>query len=318
MQHKNIKDSMFVFKKPKVSVCIVTYNQEKFIGQCLQSIVEQKTNFDFEIIVGDDASQDGTKQILRQFVERYPGIIRAVFHEKNKGPTNNYLSVHSLARGEYVAHLDGDDLALPGKLQAQAKLLDDRADIALSAHAVNVIDSDRFIGADSNLPELATMADLLLLGTYFVNSSIMYRRCNQFATKIGCDIVDFYSHIEHASKGLIHLNKNLLGSYRWHEAGISKSAAHRDRIEAAYGLAFDRALELGAEETVVIAGRLRQRKSFAIARLAAGDTDGFRSRIKLSRKDRRHASRVHRVLSSARYFTMGSIGAALVHWYINR
>ena len=72
-------------KKPKVSVCVVTYNQEKYIRQCLQSIVDQETDFDFEVIVSDDCSMDGTCAIVQEFVEKYPGMVKPIFHDRNMG-----------------------------------------------------------------------------------------------------------------------------------------------------------------------------------------------------------------------------------------
>lgn len=74
---------------PKVSVCVVTYNQEKYIRQCLQSIVDQETNFLFEIIVADDCSTDGTAAIIRDFYHKYPSIIKSFFHYRNIGPAKN-------------------------------------------------------------------------------------------------------------------------------------------------------------------------------------------------------------------------------------
>ena len=118
-------------KKPKVSVCIITYNQEKYIRQCLQSIIDQETNFDFEVIVGDDCSTDGTRTIVQEFVERYPSIIKTIVQEKNTGGSKNNLDVHAAAIGKYVAHVDGDDYTLPGKLQLQANVLD--ADLMCTA-----------------------------------------------------------------------------------------------------------------------------------------------------------------------------------------
>lgn len=110
-------------KTPKVSVCVVTYNQEKYIRQCLQSIVDQETDFDFEVIVGDDCSTDGTRAIVQEFAEKYPDIVIPIFHEKNIGGTQNYFSVHKLAKGEYVAHIDGDDWWLPNKLSYQVNII---------------------------------------------------------------------------------------------------------------------------------------------------------------------------------------------------
>ena len=129
-------------RPPKVSVCVITYNQERYIRKCLQSLVEQQTNFDFEIIVGDDCSTDGTQAVVREFVERYPQLVRALVQECNTGGSRNNLEVHAAARGGYVAHVDGDDYALAGKLQAQADVLD--RDPACNAvwHRVDYFDDE--------------------------------------------------------------------------------------------------------------------------------------------------------------------------------
>ena len=125
--------------KPKVSVCVVTYNQEKYIRQCLQSIVDQKTSFEFEVIVADDCSTDGTTRILEEFSEKYPHLIRALFQPVNRGPTQNYFDAHNEARGEYVAHLDGDDYCLPGKLQRLAAHLDAHPGCMIVWHRMHVL-----------------------------------------------------------------------------------------------------------------------------------------------------------------------------------
>ena len=65
--------------KPLVSVCVVAYNQEEYIEQCLMSIIDQKTNFEFEIIVSDDFSSDNTSKIIKKISEKYPKIITAIF-----------------------------------------------------------------------------------------------------------------------------------------------------------------------------------------------------------------------------------------------
>ena len=77
----------------KLSVRVITYNQERYIGQCLQSLVDQNGSFDFEVVVGDDCSTDGTKAVVQEFVESYPGIVRAIFQEKNTGGLRNRVSI---------------------------------------------------------------------------------------------------------------------------------------------------------------------------------------------------------------------------------
>src|SRR5690554_1721762 len=108
----------------KVSVCVITYNQEKYIRECLQSIVDQEVDFKIEVIVADDCSTDKTQEIIKEFAHKYPHLIIPIFHSENVGISLNYRSAHDRATGEYVAHCDGDDMWLPGKLTYQAELLD--------------------------------------------------------------------------------------------------------------------------------------------------------------------------------------------------
>lgn len=300
---------------PKVTVCVVTYNQKDFIAQCLQSLVDQQTDFPFEILVGDDCSTDGTSEIVAGFVNKYPGLVFVHRYGANIGAYLNYVRIHSWAAGrgsDYIAHVDGDDCALPGKLQAQADVLDRFPQVALSAHAVRVMGRSQVIGAEEKLPELAGLEDVLRLGAYFVNSSTMYRSVNYVARDEGQDFVDFYLYVEQSTRGAIHLNRRILGEYRWHDLGISKSAAHRDRIEKAYDAAFDLALRSGADSQVVIRSRLKRRMSFSIAALVDGRDDKFRQKIRLSGHEWQFASMPHRVLSLGRFLVRGRIRDYLV------
>lgn len=293
---------------PKVTVCVVTYNQKNFIAQCLQSLVDQETDFPFEILVGDDCSTDGTSEIVNAFVAKHPGRVLHWRHEANVGAYKNYILVHEQAakRGcVYIAHVDGDDCALPGKLQAQVDTLERDPGISLSAHAVRVMGRCINIGDELSLPEQVGIQGLLGLGAYFVNSSTMYRAVNYVPRGIEQDVVDFYLYIEQTAFGDIHLNKAILGEYRWHELGISKSAAHRDRIERAYQAAFDLAIKLGANQEVVERSRLKRQMSFAIAALVDRRDDKFRQKIRLVGREWLSASMAHRILSAGRYLVRG-------------
>lgn len=297
-------------RAPKVSVCVITFNQEAFIGQCLQSIVDQQTDFDFEVIVGDDASTDGTRAVVQKFADRYLGRVRPIYQAQNIGAgARNFRTVHLAARGQYVAHVDGDDLLLPGKLQAQAELLDARPDVAFAAHAVRVIDSDQVLGAETAYPEVGTVYDLLRLGTYFVHSSIMYRRATGGVEPFPEQVIDYYMHIERATHGSIYLDKRPWGCYRLHNGSLSQHIAVRPRMERAYEEAFDHALALGLDDGKVEAARLDRRMKFAIARCISGDSAGYRRSVRLQPGDWPRASLKHRVLHLTRAFP------ALVHLY---
>src|ERR1035437_546330 len=162
--------------RPKVSVCVVTYNQIKYIRQCLQSIVDQETDFVFEVIVEDDFSTDGTRVIVAEFAERYPRIIKPVFLKKNVGPFINYKLAHEKATGLYVAHIDGDDYMLPGKLKRQVEILDNNPEIAIACHLMKG-EGDIPIASENNLhhPRIGNTNTLIEIGCYFCHSSKMNR-----------------------------------------------------------------------------------------------------------------------------------------------
>lgn len=132
----------------KVSVCIFTYNHAKFIRQTLDSVLCQQTDFDFEIIVGDDLSKDNTREILAEYQARYPDKIRLLLHPKNLGNNGMYnaLATFQEARGEYIAQMDGDDYWVnPHKLQKQADMLDQHPAYSASfTNALKVFEDEQY------------------------------------------------------------------------------------------------------------------------------------------------------------------------------
>ncbi|MFS2015441.1 glycosyltransferase family 2 protein [Massilia sp. CT11-108] len=219
----------------RVSVCVVTYNQVGFVQQCLQSILSQVTEYDFEVIIGDDFSTDGTREIIQDMARQYPGKIIPLFHEKNVGATKNYLAVHDLARGKYIAHCDGDDYWLPGKLQYQYSLLEADEDLAFVAETEHKISSRMLLTVD-NLLEMANPV---------MHSSKMYRRESILTRSSDVDLLDFYFNVEHARSGIVLLEKARFTYYRRY-VGVSRRLGIRFyalNCEAAY-----RAYELGASK----------------------------------------------------------------------
>jgi glycosyltransferase involved in cell wall biosynthesis len=130
--------------RPLVSVCIITYNHEKYIGQCLEGVLMQKTDFDFEIVIGEDCSSDNTGKVIMEFEARYPDIIKPIYQEKNVGGARNgYEFCYPRLAGKYIAICEGDDYWTdPCKLQKQVNFLEANPDYALSFHRVESIDAD--------------------------------------------------------------------------------------------------------------------------------------------------------------------------------
>jgi glycosyltransferase involved in cell wall biosynthesis len=129
---------------PLVSVCIQTYQHAPFIRECLESVIDQVTNFPFEIIIGEDDSTDGTREFCLDFAGKYPDRVRLFLRSENdkiyidgeKTGRYNFIENLKAARGKYIATLDGDDFWLDSdKLQKQADFMESHENCALSFHS---------------------------------------------------------------------------------------------------------------------------------------------------------------------------------------
>lgn len=212
----------------KVSVCVVTYNHEKYIRQCLQSIVEQEANFRFEVIVGEDCSTDDTRAIVREFAEKYPDIVRPVFHEKNVGATQNYLTVLRLAAGELICNCDGDDYWLPSKLETQVQFMDEHPECNVSGHRMYVTDDSALLTEDYRgyLPPIMKISAFYEYGNFLPNSSTMHRASCDKIMDVKDETIDFLFHISRVQDGHIGFIKQYLGVYRQH-GGSMTAGSHR-------------------------------------------------------------------------------------------
>lgn len=132
---------------PLLSVCIPAYNQERYIRRCLEGVMMQQTGFLFEVIIGEDCSTDNTRSIVKEFEQRYPGIIKPIYHEKNVGPQRNaYEFCWPKLTGKYIAVCEGDDCWTdPHKLQKQIDFLEKNKDFVLCFHETNTVDENENI-----------------------------------------------------------------------------------------------------------------------------------------------------------------------------
>lgn len=146
-------------KDPKLSVILITYNHEKYIEKALGSVLSQVTDFPFEIVIGDDCSPDDTKNIIREYRDKYPDIIRIVHREKNTGrPTLNVYETTMKCRGDYLAYLEGDDYWTDSdKLQKQMDFLNEHPEYIACTHSHKMIDDN---GNDITDPEILKISDM--------------------------------------------------------------------------------------------------------------------------------------------------------------
>lgn len=149
---------MSCISDPKVTVCCITYNHEKYIRKCLESIFSQKTSFDFEVIIHDDASTDETAQILLEYKELHKDQITLILQKDNqysKGANILKDNMLPLARGKYLAFCEGDDFwADDYKLQKQFDAMEANEDASWSAHYVQYAEENGELIEGCTLPPL--------------------------------------------------------------------------------------------------------------------------------------------------------------------
>lgn len=208
--------------KPDVSVCIITCNQERYIRQCVESALTQAADVSLEILVGDDCSQDATSDILAELAAAHPGVIRHIRHDPRLGACRNSQSILALVKGEFIAHLDGDDYWLPGKLQRQLAFM--RANpgcAAVYTNALTVTETDSPIGLFNNVgDESFDLAAMLRRGN-FLNASSVMMRAELAACVIEIDepFIDYRAHLRHAREGYLAQLGAPLAAYRVSSAG---------------------------------------------------------------------------------------------------
>lgn len=222
---------------PTVSVCVSTYNHQLYIRRCLLGILEQVNDCNLEIIIGDDASTDNTREIVISFSRLYSNI-RTIFHPNNIGPTENYKSIHRAARGKYVVHIDGDDYMYPTRILEQVGFLIKNQDCSAVVHQVDIIDANgnklnkKF---PNNFKKIKfDYIDILCSHPLFAHSSLTYRRSSlaEFLSKDLKIFIDFEVYLELSKNGLIGVVNQSLGAYRISVGISAKNNLYQLAIDA--------------------------------------------------------------------------------------
>jgi glycosyltransferase involved in cell wall biosynthesis len=234
----------------KATVLLVTYNHAPYIAQALDSVLGQVTDFPFEVIISDDCSSDGTRGIIEQYAERYPGRIRLLLSERNRNDNEVTARGIRAAAGEFIAFLDGDDWwTVPHKLQAQVRFLESHPGCAMCYHPVQRVYQDGSRLAHPSLPpgarSLATLEDVLV--RYHVNScSIAFRRAALPELPdwyYAADLADWALAVLLSSRGAVGYLDEVMAAYRIHGGGVWSGVTQVQRIETRLRF-FDR---LGSE-----------------------------------------------------------------------
>lgn len=123
---------------PLVTVCLITYNHKQFIRQAIEGVLNQQVDFPFELLIADDYSTDGTRDILVEFQQKQPDLVKLILQEKNVGPAQNWMDLITKPKSKYIAYFEGDDYWIDEyKLQKQVTILEQNPECVICYHRVN-------------------------------------------------------------------------------------------------------------------------------------------------------------------------------------
>ena len=226
--------------RPVVSICCVTYNHEGYIGQAINGFLLQETDFPFEILVHDDASTDGTTEIVLKYAEKYPNIIKPIIQTENqyaKGGLINLRFTFPKAKGKYVALCEGDDYWTDcTKLQKQVQFLEHNPEYVITYTDTQPFDENgkvdvNFGGARRDLAaiELKKANPIYTLTTCFRNV-LNEIPLDLMSARYG-DLV-MWSLLGHYGKGK-YLSSIIPAAYRVHDGGVHSKKTNREKYEMA-------------------------------------------------------------------------------------
>lgn len=231
--------------KPLVSIACVTYNHEKFISKAIEGFLLQKTDFSFEILIGDDSSTDDTKQIIEEFEKKHPHKIRIVSSKRNIGSLENNIKVISSSKGKYIAFCDGDDYWTDQfKLQKQVDFLEANSEYVMTYSDISLVDVNGL-----PIDDLDTYADQKkyykdgeifwdLFKNSFINTNTTCVRSENVLTLLDYVkkhkkdrryIYDYWLWLHIAREGKVKYIKDEMVAYRIHDQSISRKSYFEKR-----------------------------------------------------------------------------------------
>ncbi len=222
----------------KVSVLMLTYNQERYIDEAIRSVMLQQTSFPFELVIGNDCSTDDTAAVCRVWKDRYPEQIILIDREQNLGLQQNFIQTYAHCRGEYIAICEGDDFwTNRQKLQRQVDFLDTHPDYSTCFHRViNYYEENGTKSLSNGKQPVDTDIIDLARRNYISNVSAVFRR-NLFGPLPAwfneVSTYDYAIHLLNAQYGKIHYMRKPMAVYRQHGKAIwSRAGADKKLLIA--------------------------------------------------------------------------------------
>lgn len=212
--------------KPLVSVCMITYNHEAYIREAIEGVIMQQTDFPFELVIGEDCSNDNTKKICIDYQSRYPNIIKLISNKNNIGMIENFINTIKNCTGEYIAICDGDDFWVDSaKLQKQINFLNTNTNYTIVVSNSLLLDSNSKSSYASNIASgdftIEQMIEKNLIGEA-ASTIVFTKKCISpyFAHNIiNAPFGDWALSLLCLSKGKGYIMSDITSCYRKHTGG---------------------------------------------------------------------------------------------------
>ena len=211
-------------KKTRVSIICLTYNQEKYIEQTLKGFLMQKTNFEYEILINDDASTDTTASIIKRYEKKYPDIIKPVYQTENQYSQGNSITLNillPLASGKYITWCEGDDYWLDEyKLQKQYDYMEAHPECSLCVHNFKTVtETDELIQHMNLVHESSHLTTEQVIeggGNYLATNSLFSRRkyIETLPAYFEKGVLDYTWQMYFASQGSVYCFSDCMSAYR--------------------------------------------------------------------------------------------------------
>ncbi len=210
-----------------LSVCMLAYNHEKWISRSIEGVLMQKTNFKYRLIIAEDCSNDGTREIILSYSKMYPDLIRVFFNKNNLGLAQNFSQALTICKGKYIAICEGDDFWTdPYKLQNQVDFLENNHNCVIVSHnstrlyeevgtensAVKYnygfqFDQRRYLAEWLTQPLTCVIRNIFCDYTYFNKDNDIF-----------CDVILFYELLKH---GYGYFMPDDMATFRVHKNALS-------------------------------------------------------------------------------------------------
>lgn len=221
----------------KISACIITYNQQEYIKDCLEGAINQILNCDYEIVIGDDCSTDNTFKICQEYADKYPEKIRLLSRGKNLGMAGNWVDTLSECQGKYIAICEGDDYWTDNqKLQKQLDFLEKNADCSFCFHKafrfdpINETNNKVYPGFTKSILNAEDFFKIPTIPT----ASVVFKNGIE-VPKFGHSHMDMPLYAELLSHGNAGFINEQMSFYRWHSEGVSNKYSENWYLERRIG-----------------------------------------------------------------------------------